>query len=288
MEKLLQTLNQHLQHYLGLSILAGYSKPYTALNETNRHFCRISDNLRQGLFQENSCTYQLDYESTHVNNTAKIDDYLSKNLPIAISNNDHDLFFRILNDISVLMHKEGVTYDFARSIFLQNINRFARETDFYQLVEREFIEVAFAQATSRIPFFFQFLKLCRLMKEIYMQAYHTVFDDDNNRLTRAMQYIRENYYQKITLQDIARHLSLTPNYFSGWFKKKTNKNFLEVVTEYRISMAKDLLTNTDRKICDIAVEVGYPEIVSFNRVFKKRVGVPPGEYQRQHSRPESE
>lgn len=281
---LLQNLNERLQQYLGISLLAGYSRPYTSLDETRYHFRYISDNLRQGMFQDDICAYLLDYENQYVNSTAKIDEYLSNNLPLAISNNDHDLFFNIIVNISTLMQKEAVGYDFARSILLQTISRFARETDFYQMVERDFIEVAFTQATLRIPFFFQFFNLCQLLQKLYIRAYHTVFDDDNNRLTRAMQYIKENYYQKITLQLISNHLSLTPNYFCGWFKKKTGKNFFDMVTEYRISVAKDLLVNTDKKICDIAIEVGYPEVVSFNRVFKKKVGMPPSEYQQQRSR----
>ena len=282
-ERLLQNLNKRLQRYLGISILAGYSHPYTSPDKTRCHFRYISDNLRQGIFQDDTCAYLLDYENQYVNSTAVIDEYLSNNLPLAISNNDHDLFFNIIINITSLMQKEAVSYDFARSILLQTISRFARETDFYQMVERDFIEIAFARATLRIPFFFQFLSLCQLLQKLYMQAYHIVFDDDNNRLTRAMQYIKENYYQKITLQLIAGHLSLTPNYFCGWFKKKTGKNFFDMVKEYRINVAKDLLVNTDRKICDIAIEVGYPEVVSFNRVFKKKVGIPPGEYQQQRS-----
>ena len=165
-------------------------------------------------------------------------------------------------------------------MLLQATSRYAKETDLYQLIERDFIDVAFTQAALRIPFFSQFLDLYRLLQSCYMQAYRSFFDDDNNRLTRAKQYIKENYDQKITLQLIAEHLSLTPNYFCGWFKKKTGKNFFDVVTEYRIGAAKDFLTNTDRKICDIAVEVGYPEVVSFNRAFKKEAGMPPSEYRR--------
>lgn len=84
---------------------------------------------------------------------------------------------------------------------------------------------------------------------------------------------------------IASYLALTPNYFCGWFKKATGENFGDVVIRYRMDAAKTMLLHSQKKICDIAGEVGYSEIVSFNRVFKKTVGMTPDQYRKSYREP---
>ena len=127
-----------------------------------------------------------------------------------------------------------------------------------------------------------------VLQEIYTKAQNTYLDDDRRRLDLAMQYIQKNFYRKITLQSMSDYLALTPGYFCNWFKKTTGENFASTVTRYRIDAAKDMLAQSDKKIGDIAADVGYSEIVSFNRVFKKIVGKTPTQYRQEFQPEESE
>ena len=96
----------------------------------------------------------------------------------------------------------------------------------------------------------------------------------------AKAHIRNHYKAEINLKSIAELVNLNPNYFSDLFKSETGKNFVDFVIETRISAAKKLLAQHDVKVYEIAEAVGYNDPTSFNRAFKKIVGISPAEYRR--------
>ncbi len=92
------------------------------------------------------------------------------------------------------------------------------------------------------------------------------------------EYIEKHYREDITLELVADKLDITGGYLSTYFKDKTGENFLDYVHEVRIRRACELLLSTDARIQDIAEQVGYNNLNSFNRTFKKSTGQTPREY----------
>ncbi|MEW4370150.1 response regulator [Paenibacillus kandeliae] len=104
----------------------------------------------------------------------------------------------------------------------------------------------------------------------------------SNEIARALQYIKQNYAQNISLQQVADHVSLSFGYLSNLFKKELQITFVDYLNRYRIERAKELLIGTNLKSYDIAVQVGFsPEYTYFSKVFKKVTGLNPNEYRRQ-------
>lgn len=97
-------------------------------------------------------------------------------------------------------------------------------------------------------------------------------------IERAKIYIQEHYSEDITLKMVAEHVFLNANYFSKLFKDEVDKNFIDYLIETRITAAKELLKTPGIKVYEVAQSIGYEEVVSFNRAFKKVVGVSPKEY----------
>lgn len=98
----------------------------------------------------------------------------------------------------------------------------------------------------------------------------------------AVIYLQNQYMEDISLDSCADHVGMNPVTLSKSFKQVIGKNFIDYLTELRMDKAKELLRETDHKINDIAVKVGY-QISYFNRLFKKLESVTPGEY-RERSR----
>lgn len=96
----------------------------------------------------------------------------------------------------------------------------------------------------------------------------------------AKDYIEKNYMHNITLEDVAKEISISPFYFSRLFKEKQGINFIDYLIELRIEKAKQMLINTDISVKEIAKNVAYSEANSFSRLFKSREGVSPSEYRR--------
>ena len=88
------------------------------------------------------------------------------------------------------------------------------------------------------------------------------------------------YDKEISLTDIADYLSLHPNYFSALFKKDCGMTFMEYLRKVRIEKACALMKQSNRKLYEIAEQVGYRDALQFNRAFHKETGVSPSEYLR--------
>ncbi|WNR42774.1 AraC family transcriptional regulator [Paenibacillus roseipurpureus] len=93
----------------------------------------------------------------------------------------------------------------------------------------------------------------------------------------AVTYIHEHYHREISLEECADYCGVSTFQISKWFKKIKQTAFIDYLTEYRIEKAKQLLAETDLPVSEISNLVGYQR-QNFMRVFKKQVGITPGQY----------
>lgn len=94
----------------------------------------------------------------------------------------------------------------------------------------------------------------------------------------ALEYIEENYKQKLKLSDVAEKIYVSQWHLSKLLNKHTGQNFSELLNNVRIEKAKELLKDPSLRIGDIAEEVGFLDMAHFSRVFKKQVGISANEY----------
>jgi len=95
---------------------------------------------------------------------------------------------------------------------------------------------------------------------------------------KAVDYIKRNYMNKITLEEVASHVYLSPSYFSKIFKEEMKVNFNTYLNQVRIEVSKKLLLNDSIDLVDLSNMVGYEDQSYFSKVFKKMTGVSPGKY----------
>lgn len=80
---------------------------------------------------------------------------------------------------------------------------------------------------------------------------------------------------------MAAILYLNASYLSTLIRKETGKTYTDILTEKRIACAKELLSNTDKTVIEVAHMVGYQEYSHFNTLFKRNLGVTPAQYRKQ-------
>ncbi|OUS78538.1 hypothetical protein B1748_00210 [Paenibacillus sp. MY03] len=101
----------------------------------------------------------------------------------------------------------------------------------------------------------------------------------NDLIDQSLVFIQTNYMRSdLSLNLLASEFGLSVPYLSKLFKEKAEINFIDYVMEIRLSKAKELLSATDGKVRDIAEQVGYTNVNSFVRIFKKLTGRTPSEY----------
>ncbi|MBS6509563.1 MAG: response regulator [Paraclostridium bifermentans] len=115
-------------------------------------------------------------------------------------------------------------------------------------------------------------KISRLQKESTLSESK---DGYSKTIKKSIDYIHKNYKQHISLQDISNYVFLSHEYFSRLFKEEVGENFSSYLTNYRMKKAESLIKNTDMKISQIAIEVGYTNASYFSRSYKKFKGISP-------------
>lgn len=114
----------------------------------------------------------------------------------------------------------------------------------------------------------QFIKL---VKENTSAKYsHPVFD--------AMQYINNNLTQKLSLEDIAKHAFVHPNYLSSLFKKETGCSITSFIARRRIEESMYFVAYTDYEIADIASFYHFCNQGYYCTLFKKYLCISPNDY----------
>lgn len=101
---------------------------------------------------------------------------------------------------------------------------------------------------------------------------------------RAIDYIKKNYMNKITLEGMASYVYLSPAYFSRIFKEEIGDNFNSYVNMMRVEAAKKLLLNEQVPLVDVSTMIGFEGQSYFSKVFKKMTGVTPGKYRESRGR----
>ena len=101
--------------------------------------------------------------------------------------------------------------------------------------------------------------------------------DEQNALLSVLRYLEENYRDgSLTEAASLLHYELTS--LSRLIRRTTGKNYTELLQEKRLSQAAWLLRNTDRRVDEIALSVGYENISYFHRLFAVRFGCSPKRY----------
>ena len=120
--------------------------------------------------------------------------------------------------------------------------------------------------------------LCFLQMENQFSASKET--ENRKNIEKTINYIRDSIYDEITLDDLAKEAALSKYHFSRIFKKETGFSPLEYVFNTKINLAKTILITTNRKIADIALDLGFSSESSFINAFKSRTGFSPNGFRK--------
>jgi len=105
-------------------------------------------------------------------------------------------------------------------------------------------------------------------------------DREQADMFRVLSYI-ETHYASGSLTELARLLHYDLYSLSREIRRRTGKNYTQLVQEKRLAQAAFLLKNTERNVDDIASAVGYENMGYFHKIFRESFGLSPRQYRMQ-------
>lgn len=106
--------------------------------------------------------------------------------------------------------------------------------------------------------------------------------DNRNVAIEITKYMHSNYNQKITLNDIAEELYISPRHAQRIFKEFFGTSFAKTLNQYRMNYAKNYLISTNMSIEEIAEEVGLSSALPLYKLFREEEMMSISEYREKH------
>ncbi len=106
---------------------------------------------------------------------------------------------------------------------------------------------------------------------------------ENNYCELAQKYLNENYMRDMNITDVADHLDISYSYLSKIFRIKAGITLRDYLNNVRIENSKKYLEETFLTLNEIAEKVGYNNVQSYQRFFKKYMNITPGDYRKLHN-----
>ena len=100
----------------------------------------------------------------------------------------------------------------------------------------------------------------------------------------AKQYVNSHILERVSVQDVAAAIGITPNYLSSLFKRQLGQNFMDYVNATKIKYACTLLQDGKHMVYEVSHMLGYDNAYYFTKVFKRYMKMTPTEYQAESAR----
>lgn len=103
-------------------------------------------------------------------------------------------------------------------------------------------------------------------------------ENQDSRVMRACEYIRDRLASPFTVADVAAHCNVSPSRMAHLFQRHTGVGLMHWRNDLRMQQARKLLLEGDRSVTAIAHEIGYGDPTQFSKYFTKHIGVSPREF----------
>ncbi|MEK4073354.1 helix-turn-helix domain-containing protein [Paenibacillus sp. FSL M7-0656] len=193
-----------------------------------------------------------------------------------------------LDQMFVAFNEDQITDNDIRMLLQALIQMLSRE--FGELSERlqsQFSEEILTRLRSDIQQVETLEGIQEILQEWLKEVYRNYVSVNETKSHRAMInelriYIEEHFDDPdLSLKHLSDRFQISGKYASYLFKEEFEMKFVDFLVKLRVEKACRLLSASDMAVQDIALQVGYANAISFGRVFKRIMGVTPGDYRKQ-------
>lgn len=275
-----EEIRESVERYLKTTVTAGMGFLYQHLAQVTKSYSDAKSALEiRHIIGKNQVISIQDTGLPHLPQSIDILD-LEKMLTLKVK-------LGLEKDAGLLLDQIETKLLSARSITLHQVKLKALETVILIYADSDLRELVHDDDFNRLT---ELIQHTQTIKEVFAEirqmaarlanAVNTSRENQQKEIVKqAMEYIEKNYMrERLSLQDVADEVHISPTYLSYIFKKEQNVNFSDYLLETRMTAAMELLRLKDLKSYEVAELVGYGNAQYFSTCFKKYTGFSPSAF----------
>ncbi len=151
-------------------------------------------------------------------------------------------------------------------------------------VDEDELREALDKIKQKIAYASKYEKIEKISQDRILTVYHEwkIFDSARNSIDpyvkKTYELIKQHYNEKLSINHVAESLGVSSSYLSRKLKAELNTTFVDLLNQYRIKKAMNMLNEGTMRIYEISDELGFGEYKHFCSVFKKYTNVTPSEF----------
>lgn len=127
-------------------------------------------------------------------------------------------------------------------------------------------------------------ELCLGLSKTVRSLMEEMFAPDRTRhsdlIHHTIQYLYSNYAKKLTLDEVAHAVHISPTYLSRVFKREVGASMVDYLNRIRIEKSKELLADGSLRLIEVALQCGFESQSYFNRMFRQSCDMTPSQYRK--------
>lgn len=169
------------------------------------------------------------------------------------------------------------------------LNESARGFNFYGTTKKQVISILLKMANAnhaeRLYYLFSIFNIFASSQEVLhlssIDSLESFTLKENERMRKALQYILQNFHNKINIVELLEITNMSYPSFYSHFYRNYKMSYKQYLLEVRIEYACKLLKNENLNVSEIAYNCGFGNLSNFNRQFRKIKKITPSQYQKQ-------
>lgn len=151
-------------------------------------------------------------------------------------------------------------------------------------VEQNEMMIMETKFNQKVEHAFEVYDIQEALLRIYRKVSNNCKSDPSSNFNPKFiaRYINLHYMENLYLDHMAEIVGTSPKYFSNYFKRNFDVNYVEYLTKVRITHAKEFLKKTDLSVGEIGIKVGFQNATTFTNTFRKYCGITPSHYRKNH------
>ncbi|MFD2654790.1 AraC family transcriptional regulator [Gracilibacillus thailandensis] len=262
----------HVKNILGFSVSVGLNQTGVSFQELKSAMNEAEEALQYRLFDGYGNIYtKVDHSQEDKETNIEKIDHLVKSITLENPMQSID----DVTTLSQLFHESNISPELA-FYFIEQVRKviFTENKDISHATFRTAEEIRTMNLED----------VANLFKERISERIENIQKlNDSKRYVmcrKMIQYMNVHLGEPIGIPEIAESVGVSVSLASQWFKEEMDDTIYGYFTKLRMERAQELLIKTDKKIADIALEVGYQHENSFIRKFREYKEMTPGKYRK--------